>query len=179
MNKNLKTIVVMILVALTGLLGACGPSPEQQAQAFAQARSEAIAAEAAKADAKLMTAKAEISKFATETARSGGYSATANCNVLPVGINKLSAHKNFPSSAPGDYREACVKEVTVMNAERKANADRAVARAKAKEQKLAAKKAKARQLARAKAEKAAEAKRFAAKPAKPVAKHGAKVATTR
>lgn len=172
MNKNLKTIVAMIFVALTGLLGACSDDVSK-AEALRMAN-VAKQEEAARADAKLMTAKAEISKFAVETARTGGYSATANCNVLPLGIDKLSAFQNFRSSAPSDYREACIKEVTAMNAERKANADRAVAKAKVREQKLAV--AKARQEQKLAAKKAAEAKRLAVKQP---AKSGAKVAATR
>lgn len=155
-----KTLLITVLALVISVLTACGGGmgEVEVAQKVVAAREGGAIAEAARADAKLDAAKTEMSRLAIETARQGGYSSSANCNVLPQSFAGKSASHNFPSNAPLLYKEACVKEVVVMNAERKANASRAIAQAKAHQAKLAAKKAKAEQLA-------------AEKKAKP-AKHG-------
>ncbi len=157
----MKNLYIVIAATLFSLLAACGDGEEkftstQLKQAVATATSQATTAEANKADAKLAAAKAELKKLAVDTARQGGFSATANCNILPAGFNATSAIKNFPSSAPGEYRAVCTQEVALMNSERKTNANRAIAKAKQTEAKLAA----------AKAKQAEEARRVAASKAK-------------
>lgn len=146
----LKKLIASLFVFAAMFLAGCGEQTVSTSQARAQADEawrQGTAAEAAKADAKLSAAKQELGKIGTDVARQGGFSSSANCNVVPDAVNKSAAMKNFPASATAMYREACVKEVAVMNGERKAMKDQAVARAKAREAKLAAKREKAAEIA--------------------------------
>jgi hypothetical protein len=173
MNTFLKSMVVSIVVAFAGLLAGCSPSPTDVANAelmIAAAEKRGVKQgeknAALQHDAKLSAAKRDMWRLGAEAARQGGYSAPANCNVPLQGVIGSRAAKDFPGHVYEFVRDGCVKEVAVMNDERKANAERAVARAKAREAKLAAKKAKAEQLAlkREKRRVAAEGKQPAVKP---------------
>ncbi len=136
---------IAFAIGLAGILSACGQNTMSKADALLladkahQAGEVAGAkAEAAKADAKLLAAKAELQTLATKTARQGGYSAKANCNVAPEALANTAAKQNFPSSAHDDYRAYCQKEVAVMYGERQHAANKAVANAKRQEAKVAA-----------------------------------------
>jgi hypothetical protein len=87
-------------------------------------------------------------------------------------VAESKAMKDFPSSATSMFRDACKKEVAVMNGERKAMKDQAVARAKANEAKLAWKRAKAAEIAQktAKQKHASSAQSVRQSTVKPVAK---------
>ncbi len=120
-------------------LAACDPSSNElamaKASAAAAASAEATKVEAAKADSKLSTAKTEIKKVAVAAARQGGFSSSANCNVIPQELTATAAAKNFPTNAPLEYKAICAQEVATMNAERSAMKGNAIAAAKKAEQK--------------------------------------------
>lgn len=147
---ELKNPLYIVLTAiLTSFLVACGGGGEQMfttaqlQQQVSSATAQAIKAEAEKADAKLAAAKAELKKLAVDTARQGGFSSMANCNVLPVSFATTSAAKNFPTNAPGEYRAICSQEVMAMNAERANTKQKAVVAERTRVAKLAADKQKA------------------------------------
>lgn len=148
MTRYIRSFLLFVFViSSAGLFTACGGKNDTEVTnlvnaAKADGLKDGTSAEAAKADAKLSAAKAEIKKLAVDTARQGGFSSSANCNVLPQGMAATSAVKNFPSNAPHEYRAVCAQEVVIMNAERAGMKDKAVAAAKKAEQKkLAAAKA--------------------------------------
>lgn len=158
MAKKAKTLrgrlfAVAVVATAVATLSACDGGDKEPsisvAQAAEQARQAAAAAlrqgeqtEAAKADSRLAAAKAELGKLAADTARAGKFAAKANCDVAPDGFSATTAVKSFPGHARGMYRDACRVEVDRLVAERKDMAERAVAKAKAREQKLAAAKPK-------------------------------------
>lgn len=171
-----KSLTVILTVAVLGFLAACSDTNTvtvDKANQMATAAAKKAADEtAAKKDAALVAATKEMEAIGRGTARQGGYSAEANCNVMPQSVAESKAAKDFPSSAAGMFRDACKKEVAVMNGERKAMKDQAVARAKANEAKLAAKRAKAAEIAQktAKHRHASSVQQVRPSAVKPVAK---------
>ncbi len=143
-SRSLILTVLVAIVLSLGLTG-CGDEPAKQAMvsvAEAQARADKAhidgkAEEAKLADGKLAKAKSEISKLAEDTARAGKFASKANCDVQPDGFGATSAARDFPGSVRSMYRESCQREVDRLVAVRKANDDRAVAKAKKADHKLA------------------------------------------
>lgn len=141
---NTKRIISCFVAVLSlSILSACGGVSEEEvsrvvANAVTSAKAEATKAEAVKAESKLFAAKAEIKELAVRTARQGGFSASANCNVLPTGFTLTTAYSVFPKYSPIEYKEACSKEVVAMNSERSSNKQVAVNKAVSAERKRAA-----------------------------------------
>lgn len=147
-----KLFSLVMAMAVSMFITACGGgiSQEEVASQVASAKkvasTEAMNLEASRADAKLSAAKAEIKKLAIDTARQGGFSSSANCNVLPQGLAATSAAKNFPTNSPLEYKAICAQEVAVMNAERSAMKGKAIAQSKKAEQQRVASVAKSHKL---------------------------------
>ncbi|MCX6757059.1 MAG: hypothetical protein NTW35_02860 [Candidatus Nomurabacteria bacterium] len=153
----MKSKLHIVIAALSAFLVACGGSePTFTAIQVQQATAQATANEAAKADAKLAAAKTEMSRLAEKTARQGGFQSESNCNVMPQGIEKMTAVHDFPVNAITFYKDACAKQVTALNAER----------AKEKQRNVVAERQRVAKLAAAKAKQVEEAKRVAAAKAK-------------
>lgn len=163
--STLKKLTAVMVSALVFVLAGCDSGQKVNTLTMDQAKrladgaaDKARAEEAAKADGKLGNAKVEAGKLGTNAARQGGFSAEANCNVIPAEVGQTQAAKDFPKHVISFYKEACVKEVAKMNAERSANRNRAVAMAKERERKAAAEKARQQQLASARPVKQAVAR---------------------
>jgi len=157
MKSKSKLYLVFAAMFLSLFLTACGGglSDADINKAVTSARESGKTVEAAKADAKLSSAKNEMAKLAAETAYQGSFSSANNCNVLPQGFASTSAAQNFPTNAPTFYKDECSKVVVAMNGQR----------ATAKKNAIVAERARVAKLAAAK-QKAEEAKRVAAAKAK-------------
>jgi hypothetical protein len=132
--------VILFAAALIGLstLTGCGEETftlAQVSEKVTQAEAKARADEASKTDGKLSAAMRELKKVGEAVARQGGYSASANCNVMPAEVQSTKAAKDFPQNIGMMYKEACDREVVAMNAERDKMKATAAANARAAEQK--------------------------------------------
>lgn len=156
--------MVLIFVAALGLAGCNNDvSIQQAADQARQAAAAAKALEAAKAEARWIAARDTLRNIGKTSAKEGDYTSAKNCEVLPAALVSSSAYQEFKVLGLETYKGACSREVGIIAAERKAERNRAVARAKEAERKAAIAKAKHDQ-------KVAAAKK---------AKHGGKVAVSR
>lgn len=152
---HLSKMILGALVAASALVVGCGGGEQKFTASEVSSKvssavkanateveAKARADEAAKGDAKLVAARGEMAQFGKEVARKGGYLLTKNCDVKPDGYASTGAAKHFPSTSFSMYREACAREVVAMKNERDRGNQRAVAKAKKMDQKLAAAKQK-------------------------------------
>lgn len=142
MSRTILAIASIIAVsALTACFGSkeetftAAQVAERVAESSRQAADRTRADEASKTDGKLAAAITELKKIGGDTARQGGFSANANCNVVPSAIGVTQASKDFPRHVTTMYKEACTKEVMAMNAERDRMKATAVAKARLAEKK--------------------------------------------
>lgn len=143
MNFVRKSIAILA-IAVLGLLAACGdkpaPNPVPQKVSVPMPTAEEMG----------LRAKAEITSIAQANARKYHLRDGKGCDPATAAPSELlnsKSYKDFPITGPGIYKAACTAEIKLMAKERwQADAD-AVARAKAKEAKLAAKRAKAAEIA--------------------------------
>lgn len=158
--KSKSKLYLVLVAVMSLLLAACGGGEQkftenQLNQATKTAADNARAEEAKLIDGKWTQARTRLQQLGADTAATGKFVLVNNCNVKPDGFSQMQETKNFPSSAFDEFKAGCVSKVYAMKAERKAEANRAVAQAKQAERKLAAAK-----------QKAEEAKRLAAAKAK-------------
>ena len=133
MNFSKKLVAAFIMLMAAFSLVGCGGDTMSVADAKAKADTakqigvaEGAAAEAKLVDGKLSAAKVELKTLAVKSARQGGFSSSANCNVLPDSYPATNAAKVFPTNAPTFYKDACALEVAIMNGERATQKQNAV-----------------------------------------------------
>lgn len=159
MQKKFFSLIAALFAAL--FLVACSSQDVEKLLA-AERSASAAKIEAAKlgkelqlireAEAKklrLAAAQKEVGEVARVVVRNSQLTDRAGCRIAPIALTKAEHYEEFGVMMAEQYRGKCTAEVASYKAERKAAAAKAVAAAKAKEQRHAAATARPAKLAKA------------------------------
>lgn len=103
MNRNLKTAVLAIILAISGFLAGCGESPAPTPVVKMVPTPTA--------EQQWLEARDAIRAIGRSAAQTGGFTKADNCNVVSDQLTASPSYKKFPVLGLETYKGACRYEV--------------------------------------------------------------------